>query len=99
MNTHNHSHRRLCRSWYHQGWFRVLLVIVGIDMIILGFAFAVGLNIFELVPNFALVLRLVFGVAYMLVAIFIIHYALSYKKMKQEVCFVCHDCAHDQKEV
>ncbi len=93
MKTHE-KRRKICDSWYHQTWFRFILVIVGIDMIVLGFSFAIGLDITTIITGFGPLLRVIFGSMYMLVALFIIHYALAYKKIKEETHFTCHHCAH-----
>lgn len=90
--------RRICSSLYHQPLFRIILVLVGIDMIVLGFTFAMGIDIFALVPEMHLILRIIFGLLYVLVALFIIHYALAYKDVKEMCQFVCHDCAHQFKK-
>ena len=94
----SHKRRKICNSWYHQGWFRAILVIVGIDMIVLGFSFAIGLDIMSLAPNVGVVLRVVFGIMYIMVALFIVHYALMYKKIKEESHFVCHHCGHNNDD-
>ena len=91
-----HSQRRkICDSWYHQGWFRILLIIVAVDMIVLGVTFAVGLDIMSLLGDIHIVFRVIGGLAYVLVALFIIHYAMSYTKMKKETYLLCQHCAHD----
>lgn len=94
MNLQNTKRRRVCNSWYHQTWFRILLVVVGVDMMILGATFAVGIDIVSFVNSFDTWLRVVFGIAYISVALFIIHYALSYQQMKRDAHFVCHHCGH-----
>ncbi len=81
-----------CSKLYHQAWFRVLLVIVGMDMFIFGFLFAADIDVFAMIPQMHIVLHLVFGFMYMLVAAFIIHYALDYHKIKKQTRFVCHHC-------
>ncbi|MGB0925513.1 MAG: hypothetical protein ACPGTS_02290 [Minisyncoccia bacterium] len=86
--------RKICDSWYHQWWFRVILVIVGIDMIVLGFGFVIGIDIMSLTPHIPVALRIVFGAMYILVALFVVHYALAYEKIKKESHFVCQHCAH-----
>lgn len=86
--------RKICDSWYHQSWFRVLLVLVAVDMIVLGVVFAAGLDILNLLGNIHVVLRLIGGAAYVLVAVFIIHYAMSYKKMKKDSFLICQHCSH-----
>lgn len=90
--------RKICDSWYHQTWFRIILVIVGIDMIVLGFSFAIGIDIMSLAPNIIPVLRVVFGIMYILVALFIVHYALGYEHIKKRTHFVCHHCGHPDNE-
>lgn len=88
--------RKICDSWYHQSWFRVLLIIVAVDMIVLGVVFAIGLDVMSLLGDIHIVLRSLGGAAYVLVALFIIHYAMSYKPMKKETFLVCHHCAHEE---
>jgi len=93
------QHRKICDSWYHQKWFRILLVLVGIDMIVLGIVFALGLDILSFVQGFPALLRVLGGLAYIVVASFIIYYAVSYKKFHKESYLVCQHCAHvKQKE-
>lgn len=94
--------RKICDSWYHQGWFRIILVIVGIDMIVLGFGFVIGVDMMLLAPKIPVIARVIFGGMYILVALFVVHYALAYEKIKKESHFVCQHCAHpteDEKEV
>ena len=86
-------HRKICDSWYHQSWFRVLLVIVGVDMIILGGAVAVGLDIVSVLESLPAFVRVIGGLAYIVVALFIIHYAMSYRSIKKEAYLLCQHCA------
>lgn len=86
--------RKICDSWYHQSWFRILLIIVAVDMIVLGAAFTLGLDIMSLLGEIHIGLRALGGAAYVLVALFIIHYAMSYSNMKKETFLVCQHCAH-----
>ena len=88
--------RKICDSWYHQGWFRILLIVVAVDMIVLGAAFALGLDVMSLLGDIHVVLRTLGGLAYVLVALFIIHFAMSYRNMKKETFLVCHHCAHQE---
>lgn len=90
--------RKICNSWYHQSWFRVILVIVAIDMIVLGVTFALGLDIMNLLGDINIILRSIGGLAYVLVALFVIHYAMSYTTMKKETYLVCQHCAHENIE-
>ena len=90
--------RKICDSWYHQKWFRVLLVIVGVDMIVLGATFAVGVDVMSIIADIPLVFRIIAGLAYILVALFIIHQALSYNSMHRHTAFVCQHCAHVKSE-
>ncbi|MCI5050714.1 MAG: hypothetical protein MRY57_00175 [Candidatus Pacebacteria bacterium] len=93
---HKHPKRRkICDSWYHQRWFRILLIVVAVDMIMLGGAFALGLDVLSMLGEIHIILRVLGGAMYVLVALFIIHYAMSYREMKKETYFVCHHCAHD----
>lgn len=93
-NKIHEKRRKICDSWYHQWWFRMILIIVGIDMIVLGFSFAAGLDIISLTPNVPYFVRIIFGLMYIAVALFIIHYSLLYKKIKKESHFICHHCGH-----
>lgn len=88
--------RKICDSWYHQGWFRILLILVAVDMIVLGVVFAIGLDILNLLGDVHIALRIIGGAAYVLVAVFIIHYAMSYKKMKNDSFLICQHCAHTE---
>ncbi|MCA9352245.1 hypothetical protein KC866_02550 [Patescibacteria group bacterium] len=84
-------HRKICTSWYHQRWFRILLVIVGLDMMVLGITLALGLNIVRLIEGYP-ILRILAGLAYVVVAIFIVTYALSYRRMQKEQFLLCQHC-------
>lgn len=88
--------RKICDSWYHQRWFRILLVIVAVDMIVLGAAVAFNLDILSIIDGLGSVVRIIGGAAYILVAVFIIHYAMSYKKLQKESYLVCQHCAHEK---
>lgn len=93
--------RKICDSWYHQKWFRVILVLVGIDMFMFGFALAARIDIISLIPKLNIIFHFIFGFLYMLVASFIIHYAFDYKNFKKNSHFVCCHCGHvinDKKE-
>jgi len=89
--------RKICDSWYHQRWFRVLLIIVAIDMIVLGITFALGLDVISLIEGYA-VLRVIGGLAYVIVALFIIHYSMSYSRIRKEEFLLCQHCAHVELE-
>lgn len=93
----NNQQRKICDSWYHQKWFRVLLIIVAVDMIFLGVAFSIGLDIMSLVQGIGMIWRIIGGIAYVVVALFIIHYALSYTRLRTETYLVCQHCAHNEK--
>lgn len=97
MKKHTQG-RKICDSWYHQKWFRILLVIVGLDMVILGAAVMLNLDVFSLIQGMHSILRIIGGLAYILVAAFVIHYALSYKNLRKETYLVCQHCAHNKKE-
>ena len=90
--------RKICDSWYHQRWFRILLVVVAVDMIFLGVSFAIGLDLISFIQGIGTIWRIIGGTAYILVALFVIHYALSYKQLQKETYFVCQHCAHAKKE-
>lgn len=97
---HLKKRRQVCNSWYHQKWFRVILVLVGIDMFVLGFAFAANIDIFKIIPEINIVFHIIGGFMYMVVASFIIHYAFDYRQLKKKSHFVCNHCGHneDKKE-
>lgn len=86
--------RKICTSWYHQTWFRVVLIIVGFDLVILGFAFAIGIDLVAITNHFSPIVRIVFGLMYVLAALFLIHYSLAYNKIKSMSHLVCHHCLH-----
>lgn len=86
--------RKICDSWYHQKWFRFILVIVGIDIFILGFTIAAGVDIFTFLSEMHLVLKIVIGFLYILVASFIIHYAIDYEDIRNKAHFTCHYCGN-----
>jgi len=94
----NTQRRKICDSWYHQRWFRIVLVIVALDMIMLGGAFILGIDVMSIIQDLHIVWRILWGSLYMLVALFIIHYAMSYRSMKKETYLVCQHCAHVSKE-
>ena len=98
MKENNTQHKKLCDSWYHQKWFRIVLVIVGLDMVVLGAAIALNLDILSFIQNINSVVRIIGGFAYVLVAMFVIHYALSYEKLKKETYLVCRHCVHAEKK-
>lgn len=90
--------RKICNSWYHQSWFRILLVIVAVDMIVLGVTFAIGLNVMSFLGEINIILRTIGGAAYVLVALFVIHYSMSYTSIKKEAYLVCQHCAHENQD-
>lgn len=90
--------RRICDSWYHQKWFRILLIIVGVDMILLGAVLILGLDVSAMIEAMHMSLRIVGGLVYILVAVFIIHQALSYEKQHANIHYLCKHCAHVKKE-
>lgn len=90
--------RKICDSWYHQRWFRILLIIVGVDMIILGGALVLGLDIVSLIEDIHAFWRILGGLAYILVAVFIIHYSLLYNSVQQKTYMLCQHCAHEKAE-
>jgi DMSO/TMAO reductase YedYZ heme-binding membrane subunit len=96
MKEHTQQ-RKICDSWYHQKWFRILLIIVAVDMIFLGVSFAIGLDIIGLIQGMGTVWRVIGGLAYISVALFIIHYAMSYGRLQKETYFVCQHCAHTKE--
>lgn len=86
--------RKVCGSWYHRAWFRIILIIVGFDLVILGFTFAIGIDLVAITNHFSPIIRIIFGLMYILAALFLIHYALAYKKMKENSHLTCHHCLH-----
>lgn len=86
--------RRICDSWYHQRWFRILLVIVGIDMILLGATFIMGTRLISLIGGINPIIRMIGGIGYVLISLYIIHHAMSYRSTKKETYLVCQHCAH-----
>ena len=87
-----HRHKKACSSLYHRWWFRFILIIVGMDMFILGFSFAIGFDIISYIPTTNLYFNLIVGFLYMLVASFVIHYAFDYHNFKRRTHLVCHHC-------
>ncbi len=89
----NQVPNRVCDSWYHHRWFRVILIIVALDMIVLGISFALG---YDAVLFFAgitgPVIRAIIGIMYVLVAVFILKETMSYQKNKSEQDLVCQHC-------
>ena len=85
--------KKVCNSWYHQRWFRILLIIVGVDMIVFGVLFGLGINVWQFVLYAPSVVRLLGGLMYVLVALYLIHHAMSYQTMKEKMNLVCHHCA------
>lgn len=68
-------------SWYHHRWFRILLIIVSIDMIFLGATFALGLNVLVIFEGVvSTVARAIIGILYIIVASYILSHATSYKR-------------------
>jgi hypothetical protein len=67
-------------------------------MIVLGVTFALGLDVMNLLGDIHIVLRAIGGLAYVLVAVFVIHYSMSYSKLKKENFLVCQHCAHVESE-
>ncbi len=72
-------------SWYHQKWFRVVLIIVGIDMILLGSVFILDLRIIGVIASVYPLFRVAVGFGYILTALFIIYHSLSYEKFHEEM--------------
>ncbi|MFT7328098.1 MAG: hypothetical protein ACI870_000276 [Crocinitomicaceae bacterium] len=93
MKKHT-QRRKICDSWYHQRWFRILLVIVAVDMIMLGGTVMFGLDFLSLLDKIPIFINIIGGLAYILVAVFIIHQALSYSSLHKNTHFVCQHCAH-----
>ena len=88
-----------CRSLYHHPWFRILLVLVSIDMIVLGFCYAIGINVFSLLPQPALILRIIIGFLYIISALAVIHYVFEYERMKEGISYICYKCIPGFDEV
>lgn len=85
---------KICNSLYHKKWFRIILFVVAVDMLLFGISFAIGLDIISLIPKMHIVLHIIFGSMYVIVSLFIIHYVFDYKKIKKESHFICHHCGH-----
>jgi hypothetical protein len=89
----NKAPTKICNSWYHHRWFRFVLLLVGINMLILGISFALGIDpivLFASIKNaFA---RILIGAAYILVAAFVIRESISYESMREETHLVCQHC-------
>lgn len=92
------KHRKICQSWYHRTWFRIILVIVGIDMIVLGASLILGFDLLTLLVGIHMMWRIIGGIAYILTASFILHYAFSYRHFRKKHAFVCQHCAHHTEE-
>ncbi len=90
---HNQG-RRVCNSLYHKWWFRLILIVAGMDLFVLGFGFALGLDILSFIPHTNIFFNFFIGLFDMLVASFIIHYAYDYHRFKKQYVFVCHYCAN-----
>jgi len=84
-----------CRSLYHEWWFRVILIIVSIDMIVFGFAYAIGINFFEFLPEPSIFVRALIGFLYVLSALAILHYVFEYERMKEGITYICYKCVPD----
>jgi len=90
------SIRRICNSWYHHKWFRVLLLLVGIDMFILGFSFALGINVLVFFEGITgTIVRALIGIIYVMVAGYIIKHALHYKRNMMESYLLCQHCTEE----
>ena len=81
-----------CKSFFHRQWFRVLLIFVAISMIVFGFSYGVGIDILSFLPHPPFILRMFFGVLYMITALFIIHYVFEYEREKDAFHYVCYRC-------
>ncbi len=101
MNKKRHLYkkRRVCNSLYHKWWFRLMLIVAGMDLFVLGFGFALGLDMVSFMPHTNVYFNLVVGLFYMLVASFIIHYAYDYHHFKKQHVFVCQYCATQGESV
>ncbi len=84
-----------CGSWYHQSWFRVLLILVSLDMIFFGAAISLNIDVFGFINKFHSTLRVLGGLAYILIALMIIHFAVSYKRIKKESYLLCQNCGDE----
>ena len=97
MNKKN-SIRRICNSWYHHKWFRIILLLVGVDMLILGFSFALGYNaLVFFVGITGVTVRAIIGIAYILVAGYIIKHAVSYRRSTKKAYLLCQHCTEELK--
>lgn len=86
--------KKICNSLYHHSWFRTLLIIISFNLIALGFAFAIGIDIVQFTARFGAPMRITFGLLYIFTALSLIHYVLSYHRIKETSHFVCHHCLH-----
>ena len=94
-DQHAQSH---CKniSWCYHLWFRILMVLVALDIIVLGWASVFGYNFFDLLVEAQLWLRIVVAVIYSLAALFIIYHTISYGKLMKKRDHVCYRCASQE---
>ncbi len=102
-NKANHHHKPYrgvshCKSLSHSLWFRVMLVLVAISMIVFGFTYAIGIDIFSFLPHPSFTIRFIIGILYIVTALFIIHYVFEYERGKEEFHYVCYRCLPDETE-
>ncbi len=86
---------RRCRSYYHNHFVRNAIMIFGIFVFLLGFAFALGVNVFRYIPNTNVYFNLIIGFIYMLAGSFIIHFTFDYFRLKREIPLICHHCGEE----
>jgi|GEM_PF-2556999 len=90
--------RKVCDSWYHHRWFRMVLLLVGVDMLVLGVGFAVGINPIVLLAGVTnIIVRGIIGIAYVLVAGYLIKHSLSYEQLVKETNLACQHCLHQHE--
>lgn len=93
-HTHTHKHKRICNSWYHQTWFRILLLLVALDMLLLGVALVVNFDIVRLLSQTPVLAKIVIGVLYIMISLWMIVTVVSYQKHKKRTYLLCRHCIH-----
>jgi len=86
MSTHIQGHTSL----YHKLWFRILLGIGALDLIVMAFAFGVGYDFLLWKEVLPLPIRLIFSVLYIIIAFFILYYVLSYGELRRKYMTIPH---------
>ncbi len=94
---HSHKHKPYrgishCKSLSHSLWFRIILVLVAISMIVFGFTYAMGIDILSFLPHPSFTVRFIIGILYIITALFVIHYVFEYERGKEEFHYICYRC-------